>query len=74
MEKSGPGMLMPVSSGWPVKMYHTTCYPAFTVEHHSEWIRHYLHKRYLGGQARKDLWYWNHSIRRGRSTAVRENG
>ncbi len=33
----------------------------------------YLHKRYLSGKARKDRWYWNHSIQRGRSTAVREN-
>ncbi len=33
----------------------------------------YLHKRYLSGKARKDHWYWNHSIRRGLSTAVREN-
>lgn len=33
----------------------------------------YLHKRYLSGKARKDRWYWNNSIQRGRSTAVREN-
>lgn len=33
----------------------------------------YLHKRYLSGKARKDRWYWNNSIKRGRSTAVREN-
>lgn len=33
----------------------------------------YLHKLYLGGKARKDRWYWNHSIQLGRSTAVREN-
>ncbi|MCW1830253.1 hypothetical protein OLZ31_26035 [Enterobacter asburiae] len=33
----------------------------------------YLHKRYLSGKARKDRWYWNHSIQRGRSTDVREN-
>lgn len=33
----------------------------------------YLHKCYLSGKARKDRWYWNHSIQRGRSTAVREN-
>lgn len=33
----------------------------------------YLHKRYLSGKARKDRWYWNHSIQRSRSTAVREN-
>ncbi|PWF25875.1 hypothetical protein C5K14_25820, partial [Shigella flexneri] len=33
----------------------------------------YLHERYLSGKARKDRWYWNNSIQRGRSTAVREN-
>lgn len=33
----------------------------------------YLNKRYLSGKARKDCWYWNHSIQRGRSTAVKEN-
>ncbi|EJE0562531.1 group II intron reverse transcriptase/maturase, partial [Escherichia coli] len=33
----------------------------------------YLHERYLSGKARKDQWYWNNSIQRGRSTAVREN-
>ena len=33
----------------------------------------YLHKRYLSGKARKERWYWNHSIQRGRSTEVREN-
>lgn len=33
----------------------------------------YLNKRYLSGKARKDRWYWNHSIQRGRSTAVKEN-
>nr|WP_172689207.1 group II intron reverse transcriptase/maturase [Enterobacter cloacae] len=33
----------------------------------------YLHKRYLSGKARKDRWYWNNSIQRGRSTAAREN-
>jgi group II intron reverse transcriptase/maturase len=33
----------------------------------------YLHKRYLSGKARKEHWYWNHSIQQGRSTAVREN-
>jgi group II intron reverse transcriptase/maturase len=33
----------------------------------------YLHDRYLSGKARKDRWYWNNSIQRGRSTAVREN-
>ncbi len=33
----------------------------------------YLHKRYLCGKARKDRWYWNNSIQRGRSSAVREN-
>ncbi len=31
----------------------------------------YLHERYLSGKARKDRWYWNNSIQRGRSTAVR---
>ncbi|BFT83924.1 hypothetical protein GVv1_47160 (plasmid) [Enterobacter pseudoroggenkampii] len=34
----------------------------------------YLHKRYLSGKARKDRWYWNNSIQRGRITAVRETG
>lgn len=33
----------------------------------------YLHTCYLSEKARKDRWYWNHSIQRGRSTAVREN-
>jgi group II intron reverse transcriptase/maturase len=33
----------------------------------------YLHERYLSGKARKVRWYWNNSIQRGRSTAVREN-
>lgn len=33
----------------------------------------YLNKRYLSGKARKDRWYWNYSIQRGRSTAVKEN-
>lgn len=33
----------------------------------------YLHERYLSGKARKDRWYWNNSIQRSRSTAVREN-
>lgn len=33
----------------------------------------YLHKRHLSGKARKDRWYWNNSIQRGRSTAAREN-
>jgi group II intron reverse transcriptase/maturase len=33
----------------------------------------YLHKYYLSGKARKDRWYWNHSIQRGRSAAAREN-
>ncbi|MEV9454754.1 reverse transcriptase domain-containing protein, partial [Klebsiella pneumoniae] len=33
----------------------------------------FLDKRYLGGKARKDRWYWNNSIQRGRSTAVSEN-
>ncbi len=26
----------------------------------------YLHERYLSGKARKDRWYWNNSIQRGR--------
>lgn len=33
----------------------------------------YLNKRYLSGKARKERWYRNHSIQRGRSTAVKEN-
>lgn len=33
----------------------------------------YLHKRYLSGKVRKDRGYWNNSIQRGRSTAVKEN-
>lgn len=33
----------------------------------------YLHERYLSGKARKDRWYWNTSIKRSRSTAIREN-
>lgn len=33
----------------------------------------YLHERYLSGKAGKDRWYWNNSIQRGRSPAVREN-
>lgn len=33
----------------------------------------YLHEHYLSGKARKDRWYLNNSIQRGRSTAVREN-
>ncbi len=33
----------------------------------------YLHERYLSGKARKDCWYWNNSIQRGRSTAVSKN-
>lgn len=33
----------------------------------------YLNKRHLSGKARKDRWYWNYSIQRGRSTAVKEN-
>ncbi len=33
----------------------------------------YLHERYLSGKARKDSWYRNNSIQRGRSTAVSEN-
>lgn len=32
-----------------------------------------MHKSYLSGKARKDRRYWNNSIQRGRSTAVREN-
>ncbi|QXD01105.1 hypothetical protein MKleb_5604 (plasmid) [Klebsiella sp. PL-2018] len=31
----------------------------------------YLHACYLSGKARKDRWYWNHSIQQGRSTAER---
>ncbi len=33
----------------------------------------YLHERYLSGKARKDRWYWNNSIQRGRRTAASEN-
>ncbi|MDP5211248.1 group II intron reverse transcriptase/maturase [Microbulbifer sp. 2205BS26-8] len=33
----------------------------------------YLDEHYLGKKARKDRWYWNNSIQKGRSTAVREN-
>lgn len=33
----------------------------------------YLHEHYLNPKARKDRWYWNHSIQLGRSTAIREN-
>jgi group II intron reverse transcriptase/maturase len=33
----------------------------------------YLNKHYLGKKARKDRWYWNHSIQIGRSSAIREN-
>ncbi|MDP5211316.1 group II intron reverse transcriptase/maturase, partial [Microbulbifer sp. 2205BS26-8] len=33
----------------------------------------YLDRRYLSKKSRKDRWYWNNSIQKGRSTAVREN-
>lgn len=33
----------------------------------------YLHDHYLSAKARKDRWYWNHSIQRGRRTAIAEN-
>lgn len=33
----------------------------------------YLLERYLSGKARKDRWYWNNSIQKARSTAVRDN-
>lgn len=33
----------------------------------------YLHERYLSRKARRNRGYWNESIQRGRSTAVREN-
>ncbi|SEB14809.1 group II intron reverse transcriptase/maturase, partial [Thiothrix caldifontis] len=32
----------------------------------------YLEQHYLGKKARKDRWYWNSSIQKGRSTAIRE--
>ncbi len=33
----------------------------------------YLHAHYLSPKARKDRWYWNHSIQKGQSTAVRDD-
>lgn len=33
----------------------------------------YLHRRYLSKKARKDRWYWNHSIKIGRGPAIQEN-
>ncbi|WP_425411716.1 reverse transcriptase domain-containing protein [Marinobacterium litorale] len=33
----------------------------------------YLHQHYLSGKARKDRWYWNNSIQKGRRTAVQED-
>ena len=32
----------------------------------------YLEQHYLGKKVRKDRWYWNSSIQKGRSTAIRE--
>lgn len=32
----------------------------------------YLERHYLSKKARKDRWYWNSSIQKGRSTAIRE--
>lgn len=32
----------------------------------------HLEQRYLGKKARKDRWYWNNSIKKGRRTALRE--
>jgi group II intron reverse transcriptase/maturase len=34
---------------------------------------HYLDKLYLSKKARKDRWYWNHSIKIGRKPAIEEN-